>query len=376
MEMIISKKNTPLLTLNDVKDLLIEPNASSMAILAAITSVARKAHRSRRNYNSAPGTLHDQHNLFSKKSSSSSSLPPQQKSIPHNYGSFSDDLRKEKNKEKQVFSDQDLYPKQSHSPPQESRMAKNCYINGVVELSYPLSDSLNREKNTTHENHKRRREPLSSEDDVDVDTDVDHEYEDNTSRRNSKKTNRVNNNSAYSTPVDQDYMPEKLKQLIVETKGGTDLKLVIQKTLTLTDTERNQNRLLIPINQILNKFLTENEEKYLMKDDDDNNNKKRNLNAINAKIIEPKDIYSWTSINFKRWEMKKKNGATTTCSYVLNKTWYKMLKRNGLKVGETVQLWAFRINGDLNFALVNVSRSGSSSSNSPVSCETEHLSVD
>lgn len=108
--------------------------------------------------------------------------------------------------------------------------------------------------------------------------------------------------------------------LIVDTKKGTDLKLVIQKKLTESDASKGQNRFLMPLNQIQNKFLLDCEEESLKECGE-----KGDKSAMVVKIIEPNNTSKETSINLKRWEMKKSNGASATSVYVLNKTWYFIL---------------------------------------------------
>lgn len=152
-------------------------------------------------------------------------------------------------------------------------------------------------------------------------------------------------------PTGQHKLPEKLKKLIIDTKKGTDLKIVIQKKLTESDVKQDQNRFMMPLNKIRNEFIEEHEEELLKQREG------KDLKPLVVNIIEPSDVFRESSINLKRWEMdKSKTGAKPTVIYVLNKTWHTLLVNNGIGVGDTVQLWAFRVEKKLNFALVNVSK--------------------
>ncbi|MBA0771225.1 hypothetical protein Gotri_019719 [Gossypium trilobum] len=52
-----------------------------------------------------------------------------------------------------------------------------------------------------------------------------------------------------------------------------------------------------------------------------------------------------TEINFKWWDMRKNS------MYVITTSWNSIVKNNRLKVEDVVQLWSFRVNSTLYFAL-------------------------
>lgn len=51
-----------------------------------------------------------------------------------------------------------------------------------------------------------------------------------------------------------------------------------------------------------------------------------------------------------------KNNGTGTAIYVLTGDWNKLIKHEGFKAKTEVQLWAYRVNGELCFALVNLGK--------------------
>ncbi|XP_027769883.1 B3 domain-containing protein At3g25182-like [Solanum pennellii] len=129
--------------------------------------------------------------------------------------------------------------------------------------------------------------------------------------------------------------------------GGTveSAKLVIKKILFDTDVNSAEGRLSIPQNQMSNKFLNTGEEQLL------NTRNGAKMSEMNVSLIEPSRQVS--QINLRKWTMNKSNGKTSS-SYVLVKNWNDVRKRNGLKSGMKMQLWAFRKDENLCFALVKV----------------------
>ncbi|MBA0804042.1 hypothetical protein Gohar_014196 [Gossypium harknessii] len=92
-------------------------------------------------------------------------------------------------------------------------------------------------------------------------------------------------------------------------------------------------RLLIPFSQVeSHEFLNESEVERL-----------KNKEAIKACLVEPS--MEETEINFKWWDMRKNS------MYVITTSWNSIVKNNRLKVEDVVQLWSFRVNSTLYFAL-------------------------
>ncbi|XP_049347710.1 B3 domain-containing protein At3g25182-like [Solanum verrucosum] len=129
--------------------------------------------------------------------------------------------------------------------------------------------------------------------------------------------------------------------------GGSveSAKLVIEKILFDTDVNPAEGRLSIPQKQMSNRFLNTGEEQLL------NTRNGAKMSEMNVSLIEPSRQV--VQINLRKWTMNKNNGKTSS-SYVLVKHWNDVTKRNGLKSGMKMQLWAFRKDENLCFALVKV----------------------
>ncbi|XVF71354.1 hypothetical protein PTKIN_Ptkin12aG0030300 [Pterospermum kingtungense] len=137
-------------------------------------------------------------------------------------------------------------------------------------------------------------------------------------------------------PQQQPDLPERLKKMIKD-MGGTDVKLIIQKPLYRTDLSMSHGRLSIPINQVQVEFLTP-EEKILVND--------KNSEGIKVSVIDPS--LKTRRLFFRRWYMR-------SCSvYALRTEWKSVLRDNDLKVNDVIQVWSFRVESKLCFALVLV----------------------
>ncbi|CAK9157858.1 unnamed protein product [Ilex paraguariensis] len=145
-------------------------------------------------------------------------------------------------------------------------------------------------------------------------------------------------------------LPIEFRERICEMGGSEkDAVLVIQKPLFSTDTSSGHNRFSIPLRQVRSEFLDDSEKNYLK------NHNGKAVAAMEVTLISP-TLEKW-KVGFRRWEMKKETGKTSSC-YVINSTWRMIQKKNGLKPGMVMQLWAFRVNGELCFALVKLPRGG------------------
>ncbi|KAH6837307.1 hypothetical protein C2S53_003094 [Perilla frutescens var. hirtella] len=152
-------------------------------------------------------------------------------------------------------------------------------------------------------------------------------------------------------------LPEEFQNVIQEMAQGKNLTpptLVIQKSLFGTDLSPGHNRLSIPMSQILSDDFLTDEEKRLVRSCDVATKKKK---YIDVTIIEP-SLKSET-VKFSRWDMPKGNGGKTSSSYVINGRWNAIVEKNKLRVKMEVQLWCFRVDGDLRFALVRLPRNSS-----------------
>ncbi|WMV53910.1 hypothetical protein MTR67_047295 [Solanum verrucosum] len=122
--------------------------------------------------------------------------------------------------------------------------------------------------------------------------------------------------------------------------------LVIEKALFETDVKAAEGRFSIPQKQMSNQFLKPHEEQLL-----NGRNEANKMREMNVMLIEPS--HKKGEINLRKWTMNKNNGKASS-SYVLVKHWNDVVRRNGLRAGMKMQLWAFRKGEKLCFALVNV----------------------
>ncbi|GMN25075.1 hypothetical protein TIFTF001_034761 [Ficus carica] len=129
----------------------------------------------------------------------------------------------------------------------------------------------------------------------------------------------------------------KLKDLIRD-KGG---KLIIEKKLYKTDVDEGQYRLSMPLKQILSDDFLNQDEKMIL----NRSTKKRGLkNGLVVRFIGP--------CREETTMVLKKRNFTRSSSYVLIENWHKIAMKNGLKKGDTVQVWFFRFNKCPCFALL------------------------
>ncbi|KAL1059843.1 hypothetical protein V6Z11_1Z002000 [Gossypium hirsutum] len=133
-------------------------------------------------------------------------------------------------------------------------------------------------------------------------------------------------------------MPQAFKDCIKDL-GGSEIKLIIQKFLQVTDLRSQQNRLSISLKQIRSTFLHEDEERML--------NAKRQMAVT---FVEP--CLSVSTVNLAKWKIG------SSLSYIINGDYSKVLKNNrdSLKPNAVVQIWSFRVqpNSLLGFALIKV----------------------
>ncbi|MBA0631403.1 hypothetical protein Godav_000281 [Gossypium davidsonii] len=165
-------------------------------------------------------------------------------------------------------------------------------------------------------------------------------------RGNKKKQQKINNQRkgqdseklmemGLEPPPD---MPQVFQDCIRDL-GGSEIKLVIQKFLQVSDLRSQQNRLSMSLKQIRSLFVNEDEDRML--------NAKRQMAVI---LVEP--CLSVSTVNLAKWSIG------SSMSYIINGDYSKVLKNNrdSLKPNAVVQIWSFRIqpNSQLGFALIKV----------------------
>ncbi|KAL3519183.1 hypothetical protein ACH5RR_021772 [Cinchona calisaya] len=153
-----------------------------------------------------------------------------------------------------------------------------------------------------------------------------------------EEENSTNNNVC--PPQEQQQLPLEFKNYIKELGATGDPVLVIQKRLFPSDVESGLQRLLIPLKKVANHgFLTEEERSRFNR-----HNKHQEINAI---LIGTSIAHQFT-IKLKKWYMGK------TETYALMSGWKEVVRRNGLKPGQLVQLWSFKKASQLFFVLVRL----------------------
>jgi hypothetical protein len=138
-------------------------------------------------------------------------------------------------------------------------------------------------------------------------------------------------------------MPEEVKNHI---KGidGSEVFMVIQKSLTATDLKPNHSRLSIPFGKINRGFLKERERDLLDQQI-----------SLEVPFYEPSHKVS--SMILRQWDMGKDSGKSSSM-YALRTYWNAVAKENDLKAEDVIQVWSFRVGVEqkLCLALVVVSR--------------------
>ncbi|GJZ56580.1 DNA-directed DNA polymerase [Tanacetum coccineum] len=141
-------------------------------------------------------------------------------------------------------------------------------------------------------------------------------------------------------PIVKNEVTEQLESCIRETIKGSEIKLVIQKHLYMSDLIKSQNRLNMPINQLETKdFLTDEEKTDL-----------ESGKEIVVPLLGPTLRMYAEPMKLKIWHMPRTN------NYVLMNKWYDFVEANKdyLKHLSTIQLWSFRVDHQLYFALAVV----------------------
>ncbi|GJZ19814.1 B3 domain-containing protein, DNA-binding pseudobarrel domain protein [Tanacetum coccineum] len=156
-----------------------------------------------------------------------------------------------------------------------------------------------------------------------------------------KKTTRKIPKRIECGPLVSNEVTERLKEFITSDEMyGSELKLVIQKTLHTSDLKSDQNRLNLPFKQLVTQeFLTDEEKREL------GDNK-----AIEVRLVGPTLQMYEEPMTFKIRSM------SCTKNYVLITNWNHFVADNikDLKEFSKIQLWSFRKDQQLCFALAVV----------------------
>ncbi|PWA55849.1 hypothetical protein CTI12_AA423310 [Artemisia annua] len=142
-------------------------------------------------------------------------------------------------------------------------------------------------------------------------------------------------------PVVKNEVTERLQKFITDDMNGSDIKLVIQKTLFLSDLKPDQNRLNLPRNQLITEDFLTTEERFTLLE------KKE---KIEVRLIGPTLKMYKEPMGLKMWSMPR------TENFVLKTKWNQFVEENKdyLKLLSMIQLWSFRKDQQLCFALAVV----------------------
>ncbi|XP_062119293.1 B3 domain-containing protein At2g31420-like [Humulus lupulus] len=220
---------------------------------------------------------------------------------------------------------------EDHSHRRMRELAQVCYEALINDYGHMVSnvveDFRERQSNLKLHTRKRGRLPTSI-----VTTDQSNEVQ--IKRRKS-------NGGVVGGPYPPPPIPQAMSDVIRSTGHHHLPLLVIQKKLFHADIQAQQNRLSMPLNQINSDgFLSEAEKKKVGQE------------GMNVRFIE--SSMEENRLILRKWCYKKTKNMSVF-SYVFNKNWFGVVEKNGLKVGDIVQVWVFRDkDGNPCFAMVNL----------------------
>ncbi|PPR98660.1 hypothetical protein GOBAR_AA22001 [Gossypium barbadense] len=195
--------------------------------------------------------------------------------------------------------DQQKLQKSQNAPPPPPTLCKQDHTGFKLRSKFNNSVGLKR---------KRNLKAVEKEDDGDQEAP-------------KLKPKRIKKQEKSVCPIPPPDLPPLFRQLI---------------TIFFSDINPTASRFSIPFSQVkTHDFLNEAEAKEL----DDKN-------SMQVWLLDPS--MRETSITLNKWVM----GSSSL--YVLTNTWNPVVKNNQLKKGDMVQLWSFRVNSLLCFALVKL----------------------
>ncbi|XP_071708955.1 B3 domain-containing protein At2g32645-like [Rutidosis leptorrhynchoides] len=157
---------------------------------------------------------------------------------------------------------------------------------------------------------------------------------------NKRLRNLINRKEA--VPLVYNDVTRRLKEYIKNEMNGSEINVLIQKHIIESDTRSYVNRLNIPMNQVLtHDFLTEDEKRYLDMHKE-----------IEVQLVGPNLQMYEESMDFKVWSM------SSSKNYVLKRCWFDFWEKNkvDLQEGELIQVWSFRVEDRLCFAIACVNK--------------------
>nr|GEW14535.1 B3 domain-containing protein, DNA-binding pseudobarrel domain protein [Tanacetum cinerariifolium] len=143
-------------------------------------------------------------------------------------------------------------------------------------------------------------------------------------------------------PVVKNEVTGRLQKFITDEMNGSDLKLVIQKVLYMSDLAPRQNRLSLPLKQLLTEDFLSDQERWILESDGE----------IKVRLVGPNLKMFKDLMELKIWDM------TRTSNLVLTSKWKQFVEENKDYLNELsmIQIWSFRKEQQLCFALAVVDR--------------------
>ncbi|RZC29490.1 B3 domain-containing protein At2g31720-like [Glycine soja] len=136
-------------------------------------------------------------------------------------------------------------------------------------------------------------------------------------------------------------LPMQFKNRVAELSGH-DLKYLMHKRLFWSDVKPNNNRLSMPINEIMCEFLTQAEIEKL--DERNGSNRKGRLVGLELTVLDP--CLREFTLPLKKWSMQR------TDTYNLVTDWNSIVSTNEFEEGQELQIWSFRVDNKL-YLLLN-----------------------
>ncbi|PON42206.1 B3 domain-containing protein [Parasponia andersonii] len=140
--------------------------------------------------------------------------------------------------------------------------------------------------------------------------------------------------------------------------GGTDFHFIIQKEIWPSDVSKNNNRFSIPEGQVgpPDEFLRQDEKERMKEREAGDGTKIKGLQVLlftDNILDDHRNGNSTNNLNQCRLSLKQwKMGSNFP--YNLVSGWFKVVEDNNIAQHDVVQLWSFRIQSQLCFALVKV----------------------
>ena len=198
----------------------------------------------------------------------------------------------------------------------------------LEEIEYSLFTSESAMKEEIMNNKKRHH---SSDDEGSTS-----ERRAKTQKKKKKKKPNQHGNAIVPLPPE---LPIRVRNMIAA-MNGTDIRYVMCKKLFATDLSKGHNRLSLPGGQI---FLTKEEKKIL--DSRDEDDKPVGFEVV---VLDP---------SFRRYMMVLKKWNKNSGILNLMKRWNRLWKENNWttdnKLHHQLDIWSFRVNGQLHFTLNN-----------------------